>query len=102
MHAQKLGNIYDWAVSQDKTLIVVVFPDMLRVDETHDLGDKVTTFYHNLGIPVIDVAELVKDIPAQRRIVNTVDTHASAEAQAIVAEALKTVVLSLETTKISD
>lgn len=92
-HTQMLTEFHNYSEAKQQQLIVVVFPDMLRVDTTRDLADKVATFYQTIGVPVVNVADLVVDMPAHRRIVNTIDTHASAEVHALVAMALKEVIV---------
>lgn len=96
VHTEVLQSIYTWSEEQGHALIVVVFPDMLRVDETRDLGDKVIKFYEDIQVPVVDVAELIEDMPAHARVVNSVDTHASVEVHALVADALRPIVLGVD------
>ena len=87
-HVEELKAIYTYTQNKNQTLIVVVFPDMLKVAETGVLTAKVIDLFNTLNIPVIDVGALIKANPSTPLIVNSVDSHPSVEVNTLVAEAL--------------
>jgi hypothetical protein len=74
-HQQELLTIYNGAKSEHVKLIVVVFPDMINITDSQEITTKVINVFKELGVPTLDVTELVKDVPAQQLIINSVDQH---------------------------
>lgn len=95
-HQQELQTVANLTETYQRPLIVVVFPDMLRVEETRDLSGKVVNFFQEQGVPVVDVAALIAGEPPERLVVNSVDSHPSVEVHARVASALDEIIQELE------
>jgi len=95
-HQEELRQVYNVAQSHQYQLIVVVFPDMLAIEETQDLSSKVVDFFKNLGTPVVDVTDLIVTGQPEKLIVNSVDSHPSIEVHTLVANALHLAILDLE------
>ena len=49
---------------------------------------RVITLFRERGVPTLDVAELVKDVPVEDRIASPVDPHPSELVHELVAEAV--------------
>ncbi len=88
LHQQELISIYDGAKSERISLIVVVFPNLAQVAESRHITQRIVDLYRQRGVPVLDVADLVKDMPAHQLVVNSVDAHANERVHSLVAEAL--------------
>lgn len=95
-HQNELHEVYNLAQTHRFQLIVVVFPDMLRAEKTHDLSGNVVHFFQDLGIPVVDVTALLAAEQPKRLVVNSVDSHPSVEVHTLVANALSAVIRELE------
>jgi hypothetical protein len=87
-HQQELLSIYHGAQAEQIPLIVVVFPGLTALDESEPVTSRVIALFKERDIPVLDVAELVKDIPVDDRIASPVDPHPSELTHELVAEEL--------------
>lgn len=93
LHERDLQAFVDHARANGCPLIVVLFPFL------HDLEFSRTVYvpwvkrvFERHSVPVIDVLELVKDMPLSERIANPNDVHPSPRVHAAVAEELGKVV----------
>lgn len=84
-------NIY--ARTEDKQLFVVVFPNLMAVEESRSITSKVVKLYQRQGVPVLDVTNLVEGIDSRYLVVNSVDPHPSKFVHQLVAEALYPMIL---------
>lgn len=87
-HQQELLSIYEGARSQRIPLFVVVFPSMDYTEASQVVTERIINLFREQGVPVLDVADLIKDIPVSERIASPVDTHSSELVHARVADAL--------------
>jgi len=69
-------------------LFIVVFPSLPHLEDSKVATEKVVNLYRERDVPVVDVADLVQDLPAKERIVSPMETHASELVNELVAEAL--------------
>lgn len=88
LHQQELLSIYEGTRSEQIPLFVVVFPSMLYLEDSKVATERVINLYQQQNVPVVDVAALVKDLPAKQRIASPMDTHASALVNQLVADKL--------------
>jgi lipoprotein signal peptidase len=95
-HQKKLRQVYDLAQANHFRLIVVAFPDMLRINQTRDLSGKAVSFFRELQVPVVDVAVLIDTQHPRSTIANSVDTHPSVEVHTLVANALYPLVIEYQ------
>lgn len=96
LHQQELLTIYNGAASEGVKLIVVVFPGMTSVEQSREVTSKVINFFRERQVPVLDVAELIKDAPAKQLVVNSLDAHPSEWVHQQVADKLYEMVVELE------
>jgi hypothetical protein len=82
-----------FAREKELKLIVVVFPNLLAVKESLAVTAKVAALYRDQGVPVLEVVDLIEDIPPQQLIVNSVDWHANEFLNQLIAEALYQLIL---------
>lgn len=95
-HQQQLLSIYEGARSEQIPLLVVVFPGIPYLEESQFVTERVVNLYQDQGVPTLDVAELIKDIPAKERMASPVDQHPNELVHRLVAEALYDMFLDLE------
>lgn len=87
-HQQQLLAFYEGTQSEQIPFIVVVFPSMSDPEASLAATQPVLNLYRNLGVPTLDVAELIHDIPVKERIATPVDPHPSELVHQRVAETL--------------
>ena len=88
LHQQELLSVYEGAKSEQIPLFVVVFPAMLYLEESKVATEQVVNLYREKNVPVVDVADLVKDLSPRERVASPVETHASVLVNHLVAETL--------------
>ena len=74
-------------------LIVVVFPEMLAVEESRPITSQVANLYREQELPVLDVTDLVAGMDPAGLVVNSVDSHPNEFVHRLVAEGLYPLVL---------
>jgi hypothetical protein len=82
-----------FAREKELELIVVVFPNLLAIEESLAITSKVAALYRDQGVPVLEVVDLIEGIPPQQLIVNSVDWHANEFLNQLIAEALHLLIL---------
>jgi hypothetical protein len=65
----------------------------LAVEESLAVTSKVAALYRDQGVPVLEVVDLIEDIPPQQLVVNSVDWHANEFLNQLIAEALYQLIL---------
>jgi hypothetical protein len=88
LHQQELLSVYEGAKSEQIPLFVVVFPAMLYLAESRIATGRVVDLYRAQNVPVVDVADLVKNLSPRERVASPVETHASILVNHMVAETL--------------
>ncbi|MBN1993794.1 MAG: hypothetical protein JW953_13930 [Anaerolineae bacterium] len=83
-----LLEISRFAQERDIQLIVVVFPNLLAIEDSQPITAKIVGLYEGEEIPVVDVSNLVAGMEAKELIVNPVDWHPNEFTHRLVAEAL--------------
>jgi hypothetical protein len=88
-HLEDLQGFVDYAESKEIELTVLVFPFLQEINESkHLYTDKITAFFEEKGVHVLDVGEMVAGLPLRKRIVNYSDTHPSVIVHQKLADAL--------------
>lgn len=86
-HEDDLRLFVDFAQKNSIKLIVLVFPQLENMAWSDLLyGHHVVNFFKTHHVDVINVSELVKNIPLSERIINQNDRHASAKVNRIIAQ----------------
>jgi len=85
-HKKAFAMLLDFCRDKSTDLIMVVFPFMAAPEESTFYTEIVKDFFTARGVAVIDVGEMVKDMPLKERVVNRHDPHASPKVHALVAE----------------
>jgi hypothetical protein len=96
LHQQQLLTLYEGTKAEEIPFIVVVFPSINRPEESQFVTERILNLYREIGTPVLDVAELIKDIPLAERIATPVDPHPSELVHERVAEALYNMFLEMK------
>jgi hypothetical protein len=73
-------------------VVLVIFPHLTDLDVSAVYVDKVAGHFRARGAHVVDVRDLVRDLPVRERVVNAADFHASVAVHHRVGRALTTVV----------
>ncbi|MGE0526357.1 MAG: SGNH/GDSL hydrolase family protein [Bdellovibrionales bacterium] len=87
-HRAELQEIVDWSKEKRVPMVVVLFPYLHKMEMTSMYSDFIKQFFNDQGISVIDVAELVRDLPVDQLTVNVNDIHPSHEVHRRVGRAL--------------
>ena len=87
-HQQELLALYEGAKSQQIPLIVVVFSAMNALDQSRPVAQRVVNLFEEKGVPVLDVTNLIQDIPTSQLVASPVDSHPSELVHMLVANAL--------------
>lgn len=86
-HKKELKLFIDYARRNSIKLIVIVFPFLTDTQTSDSLyGNHIVSFFRDHKVNVINVSELVQNIPTPERIVNKNDGHASIKVNRVVAE----------------
>ncbi len=96
LHQQQMLTLYEGAKAEKIPFIAVVFPSMNRTEESQFVTERILNLYREVGAPVLDVAELIKDIPLDERVATPVDPHPSELVHERVAEGLYNMFLDLK------
>jgi len=85
-HEADLKLFVDYARESSIQLIVVVFPYLSNIEMSDSLYvNNIVNFFKANKVNVINVSELVKDVPVSERVININDSHASKTVNMIVA-----------------
>ncbi len=79
-----------YQLTRDKNihLVVVVFPELLAVEQSRPITSRVSNVYREQGVPVLDVTDLVAGMNSTDLVVNNVDSHPNEFVHHLVAEKL--------------
>ena len=88
IHQQQLLSIYEGAQSEQIPLIVVVFPSMDHPEKSQVVTERIVNLYEEKGVPVLDVTDLIEDIPKKELIASPTDVHPSELVHKLVADRL--------------
>lgn len=88
LHERDLSAFVDYARTRGIPLIVVLFPFLHDPQGSAAYVPRVHAFFTGRGIPVLDVARLIEDLPLSERIASINDVHPSPRVHLRVAEAL--------------
>ncbi len=87
-HLDDLEGFCDFAEARGIPIYAVVFPSMLDPACDRAATDRVVRAFVARGVPVVDVGELIREVPVAARSVNAYDAHPSARVHQLVGEAL--------------
>jgi hypothetical protein len=79
VHQDDLRGVIRWCSEQGVDLFVVVFPNLLAVEESRPMTSKVVNLFRANGVPVLDVAAMVENDDPRSLVVNRLDPHPSVE-----------------------
>jgi hypothetical protein len=86
--AQRLYELTLWARDHDAALVVVLWPHLSQTAESQPAIARVAAFFAEQGVETVDMTRLIEPLAVRERIVNAFDTHPSAEANRLAADAL--------------
>lgn len=86
-HKEELRLFIDYANENSIQLIVVVFPFLTDIEMSNSMYmNKIIDFFQGNKVRVINVSNLIKDIPVSERLLNKNDGHPSIKVNRIVAQ----------------
>lgn len=74
-HRLELDNFYEYTKRHNIRFIVLVWPQLARVEETSPFTSRVKEVFTKLGVPAIDLALLFKTRDPRKLTVNSFDAH---------------------------
>jgi hypothetical protein len=77
-HMKDLSEINEISQSRNADLVIILFPYLVDLNRFSDLTNAVESLFLSQGVKVINVGNLIKDIPINQRIINKADHHPSA------------------------
>ena len=89
----ELLQISDFVKQKDGRLIVVVFPNLLAVEESRPVTSQVVNLFTEQGVPVLNVTEMVEGMDSTELIASPVDSHPNEFVHHLVAQELYPLVL---------
>jgi len=87
-HQADLDRIVAFAKEKRSPLIAVLFPILVDLELSEPILERLRGYFTKRGVPFVDVAALVRDLPVRERIVSIDDPHPSVLVHRRVAEAL--------------
>ena len=95
-HLRDLAKFVEYVSGRNVPLLVVIFPFLEEGMDSMDRNVRVVRdFFESNGVPVISVADLIRELSPNERVVNRQDGHASVEVHERVAAAAVPWVLRL-------
>lgn len=91
--AQMLTRFVTYADERQARLVVIVWPLLKDLDASRSNNQQVIDLFTAQGVPVVDMAEVLRDIDPAQRVVNVFDAHPSRLVHDRAAEALYNVLL---------
>lgn len=88
VYEQELIEIARFLDDRERQLLVVVFPALPAIEDSRPVTGRIVELYEGQGVPVVDVAGLVQDMPPDELVVSAVDAHPNAFVNRLVAEEL--------------
>lgn len=88
LHETDLAAVHEWAVAHDVPLYVLLVPRLEDPERSRPADERVRRFFADRGVPTIDAARCLADLPVAARVVNAHDAHASALANERIAREL--------------
>ena len=92
-HVADLEQFCSWTREHRMPLVVVMFPLLEDLEGSRRLTAPVARLFYEQHVPLVDVAELVADLPVAARTVNSHDGHASIVVNERVAAAIAKLLL---------
>lgn len=88
-HYADLDKFIDFSKKNSSEMVVILFPFLQDLEGSKKLyTEKIKTFFESKGVKVIDVTELVRDLPLSKVLVNNNDAHASKLVNQLIADEL--------------
>lgn len=94
-HQNQLLAVYDWCQGKNISLVVVIFPSLLRPEETAFAAERVAATFEEVGVPVLDLTQEFVGKDARQLVVNSVDAHPNEAVHRLVAGRLYDIVITL-------
>lgn len=84
----ELAKVMDWTQANDVQLVVLVWPNLGDVVGSRTMTAPVVDYFRQRDVPVVDMTDVLADIPAQQLVVSVFDAHPSIYAHEQAAQGL--------------
>lgn len=88
----RLNQMIDWAEARGIPMILLMWPHIAAIDGSQSAISKVTEVFTARGVDVVDMSPVLASQPVNQLVINRFDTHPSAFAHRLAADALEPVV----------
>ena len=95
-HLADLGRFVKYSIDCKVPLLAVMFPFMADIEGSSLFMEPVGEYFSDQNVPVINVIEILQDLPLSKRVVNLNDPHPSTTVHRRVAEAIVARLLALD------
>jgi hypothetical protein len=92
-HEAVLTDFVTWTQSKGIDVVVLIWPQMVEIDESAPAIARVSDFFEANGAVVVDMSEPLKTLSVRSRIINRFDTHPSIESNRLAADLLYQVLI---------
>lgn len=82
----------DWTTANNAELVVIVWPNLLAIDDWRDVTDPVVSYFEAQNIPVVDMGAALQGENPSKLTVNLFDAHPSEYSHQVAAEYLRRVI----------
>jgi hypothetical protein len=86
--AMQLDSFINWTRNNNARLIVLLWPNLAGIDLSIPALERITAFFEEHGVQVIDMSDTLRPYPVLEMIVNRFDTHPGVLAQRLAADSL--------------
>lgn len=86
--AAQLDSFVNWTTTHDTRLIVLLWPNLAGIDVSAPALERVSVFFVERGVQVVDMSDQLRPYPVLETIVNRFDTHPGVLAHRLAADAL--------------
>lgn len=97
-HSRDLQAMLEWTQEQNATFIVLIWPFLTDVKASEPMASQVEIFMIDNGVPTVNLAHELRDIPPLQLIANPFDMHPNEATHYLAAEKLYELLTKMETT----
>jgi hypothetical protein len=88
----RLNQMIDWAEARDIPFIVLMWPHIASIEASQPVVAQVSEVFTARGVEVVDMSPILAQHPVNQLVVNRFDTHPSAFAHQLAADALEPII----------
>ncbi len=86
VHQQELRTLVNYTRQHNIKLLPIIFPNLISLELSRPIIDKVSTLFQTLGVPALDLSPYFQHHSPAELVVNKTDAHPNEQVNAAVAE----------------